>query len=407
MQLALILAVCRLVGWIGRSLGQPQVVGEMVAGVLLGPSLLGRIAPELQGWLFPRDSMPVLYTVAQVGLSLYMFTVGMELDIGLIRSRIRSAASISIAGIAAPFALGCAVAAWLHGDPRFFGAGLASWEGMAFVGAAMSITAFPMLARIIDEQGLTGTPLGTLALAAGALDDAAAWGILALVLASVGGHAAIAVTAIGGGLLYAAAVLFPGRRLLAWLGSRWAGGKDPGALPIVLILLALGSWFTDAIGIYAVFGAFVLGAAMPRGAIGREVRRKIEPLATSLLLPLFFVYSGLNTRVGLINSIDLLGIAAIILLVACAGKGIACSTAALLHGEGVRESLALGALLNARGLMELIILNIGLERGVITPTLFTIMVLMAIATTLMATPLFRLARSAPPRAAAAGSPDSI
>jgi Kef-type K+ transport system membrane component KefB len=263
---------------------------------------------------------------------------------------------------------------------------------MLFLGASMSITAFPMLARIIYERGLTGTSLGTLALAAGSMDDAAAWCILAIVLASFKSDASIAAFAVGGGVLYAAFMLLVVKRLLRRLGPRVEreGAISGPVLASVLTLLMLCAWVTDAIGIYAVFGAFILGTAMPRGLFAREIQRHLEPLTTNFLLPLFFVYSGLNTRIGLVDTLRLWGVAIVILLVACLGKGVACWLAARLNGEENREALAIGTLMNARGLMELILLNIGLERGVITPTLFTIMVIMAIVTTLAATPVFNL-----------------
>jgi Kef-type K+ transport system membrane component KefB len=393
LQIAIILGACRLVGRLVRPLGQPQVVAEMITGVLLGPSLFGLLLPDLQARLFPKPTLTVIYSLAQIGLALYMFLVGLEFDLGLIRSRVKSAMSVSWAGILTPFLLGCG-AAWLLRD-RFplFAPHVKNWEAMLFMGAAMSITAFPMLARIIYERGLAGTSLGTLALAAGSLDDAAAWCVLAVVLASFTGNLWIAVFAIGGGLLYAALTLSVGR---VWLERlfvpREADDKRRGTvIPFTLMLVTACAWLTDSMGIYAVFGAFILGVAMPRGAVTRHLEEAMTPLTTGLLLPMFFINSGLNTRIGLLDSASLWGVALLVLLVACLGKGIACGLAARLNGEPARESFAIGALMNSRGLMELIILNIGLERGVITPTLFTVMVLMAIVTTLMAMPAFNLA----------------
>lgn len=391
--LAAILLACRLVGYLARYLGQPQVVGEMIAGVLLGPSLLGWLAPGAQEALFPKAAMPVIYVVAQLGLVLYMFLVGLEFDVGLLRKRVRSAVSVSWAGILTPFALGATIAWAFHGDTELFAESVSLGEAALFMGAAMSITAFPMLARIIHERGLSGTSMGTLALAAGSADDAAAWCILAVVLASFSGQASIAVWAIGGGLAFAVLAFFVLRPLLAragaWIDRRQAW--DGVALPGALMLLAAAAWYTDRVGIYAVFGAFVLGAAMPRGEIAKRIERQVEPLTVNLLLPLFFVYSGLNTRIGLVNSFALWGLALLVLLAATLGKGVACYAAARLGGEPHREAVGIGALMNARGLMELIILNIGLERGVITPTLFSIMVVMAVVTTLTALPVFNLA----------------
>ncbi len=389
-QLAFILATCRVVGLIARRFGQPQVVGEMIAGVVMGPSLFGLLFPEAQAHIFPKSSLTITYAVAQIGLVLYMFLVGVEFQVDLIRKRLRSAASVSIAGIVTPFALGSLLALAFITNGQYFAPNVARWEAMLFMGAAISITAFPMLARIIYERGLTGTSLGTLALAAGSMDDAAAWCIFAIVLASFSRNPVIALSAIGGGVLYAVVVLTIGRRLLNLLGRKVEREGTMGAptFTFVLMLVMLCAGITDAIGIYAVFGGFILGTAMPRGLFAHEIERRLEPLTTNFLLPLFFVYSGLNTRLGLLDSLMLWAVAFVILLAACFGKGVACWLAARLNGEENREALAIGTLMNARGLMELIILNIGLERGVITPTLFTIMVMMAIVTTLMASPVF-------------------
>ena len=229
-----------------------------------------------------------------------------------------------------------------------------------------------------------------------------AWCVLAVVLASFQSQPEIAVMAIGGGALFAVFCLLVLRRLLRPLGAQVAasGEMGQGTLVTVLVLVTLGAWLTDSIQIYAVFGAFLMGLAMPRGKFAAELHRHIYPLTTALLLPCFFVYSGLNTKIGLVNTPTLWLLAGLVLLAATVGKGVACYTAARLHGESHRESLAIGALMNARGLMELIILNIGLQRGIITPALFTVMVMMAIVTTLMATPVFRLSRrgltTAPP-----------
>jgi Kef-type K+ transport system membrane component KefB len=391
LQLAVILIACRVVGMLGRRVGQPQVVGEMIAGVALGPSLFGHLAPALHGWIFPKESMSVLYCLSQIGLVLYMFLVGVDFRADLLRRRLHSAISVSMAGILAPMALGALIAVWLNGEVQLFAPGVSTVQAMLFLGAAMSITAFPMLARIIYERGLSGTSFGTLALAAGSLDDAFAWCLLAVVLASFSGNAAIAVIAIGGGALYAAGVLTLGRPLLRRLEQTVEdkGKLEDPVLCFVLILVMLGAWTTDAVGIYAVFGAFFLGAAVRQGSLlANELRRLLEPLTAIFLLPLFFVYSGLNTRIGLVDTPFLVLVTAVVLLAACMGKGVACWAAARLNGEGSFQAVAVGALMNARGLMELIILNIGLERGIITPTLFSIMVIMAVVTTLMATPTF-------------------
>jgi Kef-type K+ transport system membrane component KefB len=254
----------------------------------------------------------------------------------------------------------------------------------------MCITAFPMLARIIHFKKLSGTTMGTVALGAGAIDDAAAWCLLAVVLASFDGDFSHALNNIGGGILYVSVTLLVIRPLLA----RWAKGIERrGQLSeqefvICLALLAFGAWFTDKIGLHAVFGAFIMGAAMPRGLIARELINRIEPLTVALLLPLFFTYSGLNTQIGLLDSPYLWGMAGLVMLAAVGGKGIACWLAARATGLSNREAMGIGTLMNARGLMELIIINIGLQRGIISPALFATLVIMAVVTTLMASPLF-------------------
>lgn len=390
LQLAFILAACRVAGGLARLIHQPQVVGEMIAGVVIGPSVFGLLLPDLQARLFPAESKPILFAVAQIGIVLYIFLVGVEFRTELLKERARSAASISIAGMVAPFLLGGLLGLWLIREPGMFGPKVDSFEAVLFVGAAMAITAFPMLARIIYERGLAGTTLGTLALAAGAIDDGAAWCVLAVVLASLDHSWPIAAKAVGGGLAYAILVLTLGRRLLRPLGEcvERVGALTQSVLVFILALVMLGAWFTDWIGIYAVFGAFILGVAMPRGLLAELLQRQLSPLTIALLLPLFFTYSGLNTRLDLVDTPRLWGIALVVLAASCAGKGGACWAAARLHGEDNRTALAVGALMNARGLMELIILNIGLQRGVVKAPLFSILVVMAIATTLMASPLF-------------------
>lgn len=392
LQLGIILIFVRLIGMAAKKIGQPQVVGEMIAGIVLGPSLFGWLAPQTQAAIFPAPSVPIIYAISQVGLVIYMFLIGMEFNVDLIRSRLKSAIGVSLAGIVTPFLLGGGVAILMLNNQSLFAADVHLWEAMLFTGAAMSITAFPMLARIIYERGLSGTSLGTLALAAGSFDDAAAWCLLAVVLASFSGEPMIAVRAIGGGIAYGGLMLFVGRPMLQRLDAvaERTRGLTGQLLAFILILLMLAAWFTDMVGIYAVFGAFILGIAMPRGLVTRELHRLVEPITTNFLLPLFFIYSGLNTRLGLVVTPALWGITLLVILAAVVGKGVACWGAARLSGESPQDALAIGALMNARGLMELILLNIGLQRGIITPTMFTIMVIMAIVTTLMASPIFEL-----------------
>lgn len=390
LQMSAILLTCRLVGAFSRRLGQPQVVGEMIAGVLLGPSLLGLLFPTAQQALFPKESLKILYVGAQLGVGLYMFLVGVEFDLATFKKRARSAASVSLAGMVAPFVLGAALAVALVRVKGLFSERATLFEAMLFLGAAMSITAFPMLARIIYERGLTGTSLGTLALAAGAIGDAGAWCVLAIVLASFGAGPMVAIKAIGGGVLYAVLVLTVGRKLLGWFSCaiERSGQMTNSILALTLMLFMAGVWITDSIGIHAVFGGFILGIAMPRGFFARELQRQLEPFAVVFLLPMFFTFSGLNTRLDTVNNAQLLLISASVIAAACIGKGAACWAAARLNGEDNRTALAVGTLMNSRGLMELIIINIGLQKGVIEPGLFSIMVLMAIVTTLMTSPVF-------------------
>jgi Kef-type K+ transport system membrane component KefB len=391
LQIAVILLVCRLVGWCAQKVGQPQVVGEMVAGFLMGPSLFAALAPQLQATIFPAETKRVLFVVSQLGLVLYMFCIGLEFRLDVIGGQTRRAAAVSIAGIVVPFALGALLATGLFEAGGFFTVGVSQFQAVLFVGIAMAITAFPMLARIIYERGLAGTELGTLALASGAIDDAVAWIGFAVVLGSFTGSTTLAVSAAVGGLLYVIVVVL-GRPILVRMNAvvEAGGGLPPWMLAAMLSALGFGAWFTELVGIYAVFGAFVLGAAVPNGRLSHELQRLIEPITTALLVPLFFVYSGLNSQIALVNSVWLWSVTVVVFFAACLGKGLGCWAAARLTGASRRDAAGIAVLMNCRGMMELILLNIGLQRGLITPTLFTIMVMMAIGTTLMTGPLFAL-----------------
>jgi Kef-type K+ transport system membrane component KefB len=391
-QLGAILIVCRLVGLVAERLGQPPVVSEMIAGVCLGPSLLGALAPEVSAYLFPKESMKVLFPVAQIGLSLYMFIIGLEFRGDIVRQRVGTSVSVSLAGMAVPFGLG-ALSGWLmYRNTQLFPESIPLTAAMLFMGASMCITAFPMLARIIQHKGLTGTTLGTVVIGAGAIDDAAAWCMLAVVLASFTGDFTDAAFSIGGGFGYAVLVMGVVRPLL----RRWARGvEERGKLSdreyaMLLALMCLGAWWTERIHLHAVFGAFVMGAAMPRGVVSKSIIARTQPLAVALFLPLFFTYSGLNTRLGLLDESGLWLIALGVLAAAIVGKGVACWGAARAAGISNREAVGIGVLMNARGMMELIIINIGLERGVISPEIFAMLAIMAIVTTLMTSPIFEL-----------------
>jgi len=393
LQLAIIILACRVVGWLGQKLlKQPQVVGEMIAGVVLGPSLFGLFFPDLQLAIFPKETRNVLYTGAQLGVGLYMFMVGLTLNLDHFKSKAKSAAGVSAAGIVAPFLLAALITPFLLTVPGLFTPGISQSNATLFMGACIALTAFPMLARIINENGLANSSLGTLSLTAGAFDDAASWCVLALVLATFGAGPGVAVLAIGGAVIYTAFMLLWGRKLLAPLGRivEEKGEMTTGMLAVTMMLFCASAFFMDAIGIHAIFGGFLMGVCMPRGLFVRELQRKVEPIAVVLLLPMFFTYSGLNTRMDMVNSVELLLIALGVLAVSILAKFGACWGAARLAGEDNRTALGIGALMNSRGLMELIIINIGLQKGIIGPTLFSMLVLMAIVTTVMATPLFEL-----------------
>lgn len=393
LQLALILIACRIVGWIGRKfLAQPQVVGEMIAGVVLGPSLFGLLLPDMQSAIFPAATKNVLYSGAQLGVGLYMFLVGTTLRLDHFQSKAKSALGVSAAGIIAPFLIAVAITPMLLTVPGLFADGISVVNATLFMGACIALTAFPMLARIINERGLANSSLGTLSLTAGAFDDAVSWCVLAVVLATFGAGPGVAVLAIGGGLAYTLFIMIFGKRLLAPLGRivECEGEMSTTVLGITLALFCTSAFIMDAVGIHAIFGGFILGTVMPRGLFAEELKRKVEPLAVVLLLPMFFTYSGLNTRMDMVNTLPLLLIALGILAVSILAKFGACWAAARISGEDNRTALGIGALMNSRGLMELIIINIGLQKGIIGPTLFSMMVLMAIVTTMMAGPLFEL-----------------
>jgi Kef-type K+ transport system membrane component KefB len=406
-QLAVIVALCRVVGLLIRPLGQTQVLGDMVAGVLLGPSLLGLIAPGIKQWLFPttltlvsgtatmtvqHPSTFVLYSLGQIGLVLYMFTVGLEFNTSLISKHLAQASRISISGIVAPLILGAGLGFSLSTNKGLFGPTVSDWQAALFVASAVSITAFPVLARIIRETGMIRTKLGTIVLGAAATDDAVAWCLLAVVLAAASNSPVVAALAIGGGVVYAVFQIVFGRRI--WRLFDFDTKSHPsvplGAFAILVMLVLIFATITDGVGIHSIFGAFIGGVVMPRGRFVQESLRSIEPLTTVLLVPIFFVYSGLNTQMALLTTRELVGTTIVVLVISFVAKAGACFVASRLSGSSWRESASIGVLMNARGAMELILINIGLDRGIITPALFTIFVLMTIITTVVATPLFKL-----------------
>ena len=391
-QVTVILVVCQLVGVLGRRLGQPQVVAEMVAGVLLGPSVLGLFWPGVFAKLFPPDTMRVLFPVAQLGLAAYMFVVGLEFRTDIVKRKLRSAVAVSVVGMVAPFVGGAALAWYFHRHTALFPANTALLVAMIFLGASLCITAFPMLARIIQFKKLTATTMGAVSLGAGAINDAAAWGLLAVVLGSLDDNFTQAAIHIGGGFVYVAVTSWIVRPLLVrWgRGIEQRGTLSDGEFGLCLILMTAGAWITESIGLHAVFGAFIMGAVMPRGVVCRELIERVQPVMAALILPIFFAFSGLHTQIGLLDSLSHWGMAGLVLLAAIVGKGVSCWLAARATGIPNREALGIGTLMNVRGLMELIIINIGLQRGIISPELFAALALMAVVTTLMASPLFDL-----------------
>lgn len=394
LQIAAILLVGRFLTRLMRRLGQPAVIAEIVAGIALGPSLLGWIWPAGMAALFPAESMAGLGLVSQLGLVFFMFLVGLEFDPRLLQGQLRASVLISNAGILVPFLLGALLAVPLHPLLAPEGVGLVPF--LLFLGTAMSVTAFPVLARILTERRLIRTRVGAVALASAAVDDVSAWCLLALVvgIASSGGVAAAAVTtAIA--LLYSAFVWFGVRPMLARVGPRQGQAISTEVIGLVMLLVVLSAATTEWIGIHALFGAFLVGAAMPRAAgLSAVLADKLEDFVTVVLLPLFFAYSGLRTQIGLLSDAEDWALCAAIVAVATLGKFGGTSLAGRLSGLDWRDASALGVLMNTRGLMELVVLNVGLDLGVISPRLFAMMVIMALVTTWVTSPL--LARLYPP-----------
>jgi Kef-type K+ transport system membrane component KefB len=373
-------------GWLFKFVNQPPVIGEVVVGILLGPSLIG---PNLSGLILPPAIQPVIGGIAQLGVILYMFIVGLELNASLLRRRAHVAAVISQAGIAVPFVLGAALALWLF--PRFAPAEAPFTSFALFMGIAMSITAFPVLARILTDWNMARSELGVLALCCAATDDLTAWCLLAFVVGVVKAQVGSWLLVAAGTAAYIAAMYWIVRPAVQWFVRRWNQEPLPRtATAVALTALLLSALATEAIGIHAIFGAFLLGAVIPHDSVvARSLTRQLENLVTVLLLPAFFAFTGMRTRLDLVSGADQWLICAVIILAATAGKFGGTLVAGRLMGLDLRFATALGVLMNTRGLMELIVLNIGLDLGIISPTLFSMLVLMALATTLATPPLVR------------------
>ena len=392
LQIVVIVVAVRVFGWLFSKIGQPAVIGEIVAGVVLGPSVLGAFAPAVSQFVFPATSLGNLQFISQVGLILFMFVIGLELDINIIRKQARSAIVISHASIIIPYALGMCLALFMYN--KYAPEHISFLSFALFMGIAMSITAFPVLARIIKERKLTRTKLGVMAITCAASDDVTAWCILAALIAVVkAGTSVSSLFTIGLLLAYISFMLFLIRPLLKRLGHKYSNKAIAGRsmMAVVFIVMLLSAYLTELIGVHALFGAFVAGVIMPAELDFRQtIIDKIEDVSLVLLLPLFFVFTGLRTQVGLLNETSLWLTFAWIVLVAVSGKFGGSMLAAKITGQTWKDSLSIGALMNTRGLMELVVLNIGYDLGILSPQVFAMMVLMALITTFMTNPALNL-----------------
>lgn len=398
--LAAVIVAGTVVGWLFRRIGQPPVIGEVVAGILLGPSLLGWLAPDAAEFILPTTTAPYLGVLAQLGVVLYMFLVGLELNAGLLREKAHATVAVSHASIVAPFVLGAVLALWLY--PRLAPGGVPFTSFALFMGVAMSITAFPVLARILTDRRMNRSELGVVAMTCAATDDATAWCLLAFVVgvvqAQVGGAVLVGVLTLG----YVALMFFAVRPVMTWLAHRYDDEPPRGLVAGVFLALLLSALTTEVIGVHALFGAFLLGAVIPHdSAIARAFTNKLEHVVTVLLLPAFFAFTGMRTQIGLVSGVENWLICGAIIVVATLGKFGGTLVAARWTGMGWRNAAALGTLMNTRGLMELIVLNVGLDLGVISPTLYAMMVLMALATTMATAPILQLLISRPATSSAA------
>jgi Kef-type K+ transport system membrane component KefB len=389
LQVFIIIIVTSLFGLIFRKIGQPAVVGETIAGIVLGPSLLGLLFPGAFHFIFPVESLPNLRFLSQIGLILFMFIVGLELDNRMLRKQAFEAVIISHASILIPFSLGIFLSFYLY--PLYASPQTSFYSFALFMGIAMSITAFPVLARIIRERKLTDTRLGILAISCAASDDVTAWCILALLIAFIrSGSGMNGVAIVGLVALYGVVMFFFVKKILLWIQTKYIQEKISynSFMAILFSVLLLSSWCTEVIGIHALFGAFMAGIVIPKDSqILNRIINRISDLTLVMLLPLFFVYTGLRTQAGILNSGTLWISFAYILLCAVAGKFGGSALVARVLGNSWNESLSIGALMNTRGLMELVVLNIGYDMGILNMEIFSLMVFMALLTTMMTSPL--------------------
>jgi Kef-type K+ transport system membrane component KefB len=390
LQIIIIIILTQLLGWLFKKIGQPAVIGETVAGIILGPSLLGLLFPGIFHFIFPVESLPNLRFLSQIGLILFMFIIGMELDTRLLRKQAFEALIISHASILIPFTLGVFLSYYLYqvyGQTDFISFAL-------FMGIAMSITAFPVLARIIRDRKLTDTKLGNLAISCAASDDVTAWCILAVLIALIrSGSGMNGFFVVAMVLLYVFIMLVPVKKMLNKIQTAYEKGKIAynGLMAIMYSLMLLSSWCTEVIGIHALFGAFLAGIVIPKkDGLQIKIIDRISDVSMVMLLPLFFVYTGLRTNAGILNSSGLWISFLLILFCAVAGKFGGSTLVAKVLGQNWKDSLSIGALMNTRGLMELIVLNIGYDMQIISADIFSMMVLMALLTTMMTNPVLNL-----------------
>ncbi|MDR2970052.1 MAG: cation:proton antiporter, partial [Tannerellaceae bacterium] len=380
---------CRFFGWIFMKAGQPTVIGEIIAGIILGPSILGHWFPEISGFLFPVESLANISLLSQFGLILFMFAIGMELDLTEVRNKLKETILISHTATVVPFFLGMLAAYFVYDN--FADKNIPFLSFALFIGIAMSITAFPVLARIIQEKGLTKTHLGTISLASAANGDITAWCLLAVVIAiAQAGTMLSAVYNILFSILYLLAMFLVVRPFMRMIGQIYHNKEviDKGLVAFVFITLLASAYLTEILGLHALFGAFMAGVVMPANIKFRKIMaEKVEDVSLSIFLPLFFASTGLHTQIGLLNTPGLWGLCLIFILVAIAGKFGSATLSARIVGENWKNSLYIGALMNTRGLMELIVLTIGYEMGILSPTIFVMLVIMTLVTTFMTAPL--------------------
>ena len=393
LQIAVVLAVCRVVGELFRKMRQPRVVGEMFAGIALGPSLLGWVAPHFSAYLFPAPSLGFLNALSQVGVVVFMFLVGLGINPRELKKQGHAAVLTSHVSITAPFVLAAFLALYLY--PRLSDDSVTFTNFALFMGAAMSITAFPVLARILAERNLLSSRLGTVAIACAAVDDVTGWCILAYIVVLIrSAHSATSIwVTIGGIMAFGLIMIYGVRRLLRGYERVYKaqGAISENLMALMLLLVLVAALCTEYLGIHLLFGAFLMGAIMPKQRhFVRYVLDRFETITVTLLLPLFFAFTGLRTNIGLVKGPEMWMYCGLIILVATVGKLGGSTLASWLTGIPLREAAGLGTLMNTRGLMELVILNIGLDIGVISPALFSMMVIMALVTTFMTTPVLSL-----------------